>query len=409
MFEKLKSNLKKNYFEYALYLFAVSFFLGNALISIAYSIFLLASVFEVFKNFRLREFWINIGLVFPCIFFLFNLSIVLTLGEDLEDILKVEKLHSLLVLPIIFFSTRNHFKQDKTTLLNLKRVFLLAAFISFSLSFLYGLYRVFFAETILNSIYITYNHLAELFGVQPLYMAVFYLMAIIFCFDLTRIDLPNRKIYFTIGIILFFGIVLLSSRTGLLLSIIILLVKLLEKSYQLKMRKLIMLFSPFLILGLVLTMSIPTLKKRVLNFNENISSYSGASLRTKIWKNSFEVFKGSPIYGYGFYKSQEELMNQYKKTNFRRGFINNLNSHNQYLQTLLDSGIIGFVFLLLMLIFPLKNISNIPLTYSLFQIIIIISLIPESFFLRQYGVLFYSFFSSIFYISHYNRKTYNLK
>jgi O-antigen ligase len=320
--------------------------------------------------------------------------------QSYVDLLRIEKLHSLLVLPIIFYSTKNLFKGNNNILTTLSKVFVFSAFISFSLSFLFGLYRMIFSEKNINSIYITYNHLAELFGVQPLYLAVFYLLAIIFCIDLIRSKQPYKKLYRIFGIILFIGIVLLSSRTSLFLSVIIILIKIFANSSTLKIRNTIILFFSIFAVGIVLTFSIPTLKNRVLKFNENVSSYSGISLRTKIWKNTFEVIKDSPIYGHGFGLSQTKLVEQYKKINFRRGFINDYNSHNQYLQTLLDSGILGLVVLLLILTFPFLDFSNIRLTHSLFSIIIIISFIPESFFLRQYGVLFFSLFYSLFYISY---------
>jgi len=400
MLKKLKTNLISNYFEYALYLFASSFFLGNAPLSIAYGIFLAASFTRLYNNFNLREFFSYRGLVLLCVFFLLNSIIVLVLMQSYVDLLRIEKLHSLLVLPIIFYSTKNLFKGNNNILTTLSKVFVFSAFISFSLSFLFGLYRMIFSEKNINSIYITYNHLAELFGVQPLYLAVFYLLAIIFCIDLIRSKQPYKKLYRIFGIILFIGIVLLSSRTSLFLSVIIILIKIFANSSTLKIRNTIILFFSIFAVGIVLTFSIPTLKNRVLKFNENVSSYSGISLRTKIWKNTFEVIKDSPIYGHGFGLSQTKLVEQYKKINFRRGFINDYNSHNQYLQTLLDSGILGLVVLLLILTFPFLDFSNIRLTHSLFSIIIIISFIPESFFLRQYGVLFFSLFYSLFYISY---------
>jgi len=92
-------------------------------------------------------------------------------------------------------------------------------------------------------------------------------------------------------------------------------------------------------------------------------------------------------------------MNQYIKTNFRRGYIYNLNTHNQYLQTLLDTGLIGLIILIFMLVYPIRDIKNTPITELLFTVIILVSLIPESFFLRQYGVLSYSFFSCVFQVS----------
>ena len=399
MFGKIKDSINTNYFQYALYLLTVSFFLGNAVLSTSYIIFLLASSKMVLKNFSLKGFLSNKALVLPCIFFLFNLLIVIILGDNVKDVLKIEKIHCLFVFPIIFFSTKNYFQEHPSLFFNIKKTFVLTAFFTFSISFFYGLFRSFYAETIPNSIYITYNHLADLFGVQPLYLAVFYLIALIFSVDISRYKLQHRNIYIIISSVLFFGIVLLSSRTGLFLSLIILSVKLLKEKSKLKHKNLFLVFILLVIGFVTLTLSIPTLRNRVLKLDENISSYSGVSFRTKIWKNSFIVFEESPLFGHGIYLSQQKLMYQYRKTNFRRGYINNLNSHNQYLQTLLDSGLIGLILLILMLVIPVKDVSNTQPSHLLFTVIILVSLIPESFFLRQYGILFYSFFSCVFSVS----------
>lgn len=399
MFEKIKNSIRTNYFEYALCLLTASFFLGNAILSFSYIIFLLASFKIVLSNFNLKGFLSNKGLVLPCIFFLLNLIIVVVLGDSIKDVLKIEKIHCLFVFPVIFFSSKNYFQQNPSLFLNIKKTFVLSAFFTFFVSLFYGIFRCFYAETALNSIYVTYNHLAELFGVQPLYLAVFYLIAIIFSIDLSRSKTHYRNTYIIISCILFFGIVLLSSRTGLFLSLIVVFVNFLKTKLELKNKNLFLVLGLLFVSCVILTISIPTLKNRVLKLNENISSYSGASFRTKIWKNSYVVFQESPLFGHGIYLSQQKLIHQYKKTNFRRGYISNLNSHNQYLQTLLDTGLIGLLLMLLMLVYPVKDIRNIQLPHLLFIIIILISLIPESFFLRQYGVLFYSFFSCIFFIS----------
>lgn len=370
-------------------------FLGHAVLSVSYIIFLLTSFKSILKNFIFKEFLSNKALIFPCIFFIFNLLILIILGDSIKDVLKVEKILCLLIFPIIFFSTKGYFQKSKSLFFNIRKTFVLTAFFTFSISFVHGLYRVFYAENALNSIYITYNHLADLFGIQPLYLSVFYLMAVIFSIDISRSKLRQRKGYFIISGVLICGIILLSSRTGLLLSFVVLLIKV----FKIKNKTAFPVFLLLLISCLILTFSIPTLKNRVLNLNENISSYSGLSFRTKIWKNSIFVFQESSLFGHGLYLSQDKLMNQYVKTNFRRGYIYNLNTHNQYLQTLLDTGLIGLTLLIFMLVLPIRNIRNIPISELLFTAIILVSLIPESFFLRQYGVLFYSFFSCIFQVS----------
>ena len=399
MFEKIKNSTSIRYFEYSAYLLTASFFLGHAALSVCYVIFLLTSFKSVIKNFSLKEFLSNKALIFPCIFFIFNLIIVIILGDSPNDVLKTEKILCLLIFPIIFFSTKEHFQGPKSLFFNIKKTFVLTAFFTFSISFAYGLYRVFYAENALNSIYITYDHLADLFGVQPLYLAVFYLMAVIFSIDISKSKPRQRNKYFIISGILVCGIVLLSSRTGLLLSLIVLIVIGSKIKSKINNKTVFSVSLLFLILCLILTFSIPTLKNRVLKLNENISSYSGLSFRTKIWKNTIFVFQESSLFGHGLYLSQDKLMNQYIKTNFRRGYIYNLNTHNQYLQTLLDTGLIGLIILIFMLVYPIRDIKNTPITELLFTVIILVSLIPESFFLRQYGVLSYSFFSFVFQVS----------
>tara|TARA_B110000114_G_scaffold62637_1_gene66543 strand:- start:79 stop:1323 length:1245 start_codon:yes stop_codon:yes gene_type:complete len=399
MFEKVKNSISIHYFEYSACLLTASFFLGHAVLSVSYIIFLLASFKSVLKNFTFKEFLSNKTLIFPCIFFIFNLLILIILGDSIKDVLKAEKILCLLIFPIIFFSTKGYFQKSKSLFFNIRKTFVLTAFFTFSISFAYGLYRVFYAENALNSIYITYNHLADLFGVQPLYLSVFYLTAVIFSIDISRSKLRQRNGYFIISGVLVCGIVLLSSRTGLLLSFVVLLMKVFKIKSKTKNKTVSPVFLLLLISCLILTLSIPTLKNRVLKLNENISSYSGLSFRTKIWKNSIFVFQESSLFGHGLYLSQDKLMNQYIKTNFRRGYIYNLNTHNQYLQTLLDTGLIGLTLLIFMLVFPIRDIRNTPISELLFTVIILVSLIPESFFLRQYGVLFYSFFSCIFQVS----------
>jgi len=224
-------------------------------------------------------------------------------------------------------------------------------------------------------------------------------MAVVFSIDISRSKPHQRNGYFIISGVLICGIVLLSSRTGLLLSFVVLLMKVFKVKSKIKNKTVLLVFLLLLISCLTLTLSIPTLKNRVLKLNENISSYSGLSFRTKIWKNSIFVFQESSVFGHGLYLSQSKLMNQYTKTNFRRGYIYNLNTHNQYLQTLIDTGLIGLTLLIFMLVFPIRDIRNTPISELLFTVIILVSLIPESFFLRQYGVLFYSFFSCIFQVS----------
>jgi len=76
MFEKIKNSTSIRYFEYSAYLLTASFFLGHAALSVCYVIFLLTSFKSVIKNFSLKEFLSNKALIFPCIFFIFKLFLL---------------------------------------------------------------------------------------------------------------------------------------------------------------------------------------------------------------------------------------------------------------------------------------------------------------------------------------------
>ena len=384
-------------FELAIYLFTISFFFGMASTSIAYVLFLTSSIPIVYKNFEIRNFFSSLRFVSLILYFLCNFITLLFLSDSFEELLITKKLLSFFFLPIIFFSSKNFLTERKRIFKNIYNIFVFAALISFSLSLAYGLYRSFYASYSFNSIYLTYNKLSELFGVQPIYMAVYYLLAILFCAKLVKLNPRKKKLYISIGVLLCFAIIQISSRTSYLILLCIIIPQSIRffSNFSLKIK--LLFFISIILTSLILTISIPTLKNRVINFNSNVSSYSGLALRTKIWENTFDVFTLSPIYGHGLGKSQKELAKQYKKVNFRRAFINNFNAHNQYIQTSLDSGLIGLSILLLILIYPLIY-SKLKFLHFSFGLIIIISLLTESFFLRQPGILFFTFFTSVFYI-----------
>lgn len=393
MYRKRFLSLKQNYFEFSLYLLGMSIFFGNAAVSIATVIFFFNLLF--FNKVELLGFLEKKVLVTISLYFFIITMILFAMIDDYADLVEIKDYLPFLFYPLIIFSFKKVITKSKTKR-NLCVIYISSALISFICSFIYGLWRTFFFEKSINPIYLSYKFLSEPFGVHQIYLSVFYVLAIIFCVDRYVIEKQKfmQKIYIFIAIILFIGIVLLSSRTTILASFIVVLIKFWSLKF-LRNNKIIYGLIFLLLLGAIITISTPTLRKRVLNVNQNLSSYSGVSFRMKIWDNAVEVYKHSPIYGYGFTKSQLQLNKQYHKVNFRRAILGNFNAHNQYIQTLLDSGIIGLISLLLMLFSPFLFIRQ-NTNIKLFSILIIISLISESFLVRQNGIVFYCLFMSIF-------------
>lgn len=75
----------------------------------------------------------------------------------------------------------------------------------------------------------------------------------------------------------------------------------------------------------------------------NIADPSGsASARLEIWKSSYKMFINNPVFGYGVDQSQFNLL-RFKtlKHAIQEGFLIADRAHNEYFQILLDSGIVG--------------------------------------------------------------------
>lgn len=386
-------NIKNNYFEYALYFLAISLFFGNALVSIASSMFFIISIPSFFKikKIKLKKLdWFK-PFSLMVLYFLLNFIILCFVASKVEEVLVLHKYLPFILFPIIFLVNKKKVSNHNVAP-NVKKIFLAGALTTLCASFLYGLFRMFFSEENINTIYITYNFITDLFGVHHIYLSIFYALAIIFCLDFYFYETKKRakKIYLLLSAIFFMAIILLSSRTAIILTFVLIIIRVyLAGKYKIK--ELGIVLASITLLAIILTFSIPTLKERALSMNGNVSSYSGASFRFKVWENVLLLSSESPIYGFGIDKSQKSLIKQYHRVNFRRAYLNNLNAHNQYLQTLIDSGVIGLALLVLMLISPIiyfKKYKNI----LLFTILVSVAIISESFLIRQNGIVFYCLF-----------------
>lgn len=386
--------IKSCYFEYALYFLVISLFFGNALLSIACVALYLSLLISDQSGFRTNVIFEIKPFLFSIGYFLLNFIIVVLLANDINELISLRKLLPFLLFPTVFIKNQGKFKNENL-IYNCKKLFVISASLSFFLSFFFGLYRMFFFDQSVNTIYITYNFLTDLFGVHHIYLSAFYSLAILLSLELFQnATKKNHKhiFIFTAGL-LFIALILLSSRTALFGLILVLAIKVIFTKKNNLLKPLIALLSVLLI-SLILIFSLPTLKNRFFKLHENVSSYSGISLRAKIWDNTIDVFKESPIHGYGFKTSQQYLFSQYKKTNFRRAFLLNLNSHNQYLQVLIDSGILG-LFFLITLILSYFTYNTVAFTHKLFLIFMIIMFITESFLVRQAGVIFFTLFINL--------------
>ena len=92
--------------------------------------------------------------------------------------------------------------------------------------------------------------------------------------------------------------------------------------------------------------------------------------RLFLYKTAYSLIKEKPIFGYGLSDAQEKFdieRTKYQTESFRVWAltINNIDSHNQYLQTTLEFGFIGLLLLLFIYYFPIFIVDNSRLTLLL--------------------------------------------
>ena len=122
--------------------------------------------------------------------------------------------------------------------------------------------------------------------------------------------------------------------------------------------------------------------------------WNGANFRIAAWQCGWELFKQSPITGTHLADKQDKVLEKYKEKNFQFALKTRKNLHNNYLDILVGTGIIGlFLFLMGWLILPVK----VAFSNSDFLSVIIIltfgaAMTTEVYFDRSLGGLLVGFF-----------------
>ncbi|MEN9336891.1 MAG: hypothetical protein RLZZ500_1878 [Bacteroidota bacterium] len=119
--------------------------------------------------------------------------------------------------------------------------------------------------------------------------------------------------------------------------------------------------------------------------------FPGTALRVFQVRIFKEMLEEQPILftGFGLEASQEQIKAKVNQHGLY-GNYGDFNYHNQYIQSFSDLGIIGFIFVLLLVGLNLKNaFLSKDFLHIAFSITMIILFLSESFFCRQRGIVFF--------------------
>ena len=131
------------------------------------------------------------------------------------------------------------------------------------------------------------------------------------------------------------------------------------------------------------------------NYVSNVGKdYHKITLRSKLWTSSCELFKTHPILGFGPNGSQKFLEEQYVK--FGYSDLEGLNSHNQFLTTVLNHGLLGLLILASIFVVAICiALKQRNLQYLLCILVFLLAFNTESVLVRQKGIFLFTIIISL--------------
>lgn len=251
-----------------------------------------------------------------------------------------------------------------------------------------------------------YHNFSQLLAIHPTYFSLYILFAIILSFYFLRNEALNwRKLsLFILIIVLSFGLFLSMSRIIIityLLLVIFVVPHHVFKGRMVRYSQMALISFIFLFMA-ILYIKIPYFKERVKNdflldlgLDDQRRLDKGGSLgssRILRWKCALKEIIEEPILGHGVGDGQPALRDCYEQDGLTIAYDLDYNSHNQYLDILLNNGLIGIIVFIGSLTYAFRSKDFI---YVSFGIIILMSCMTENILDRQKGVVFYAFFNAL--------------
>ena len=360
--------------------------------------------FQRIKKDKFRRYILLFGLIY-----LFYLAGFFYSKNQFHALLDLQTKLSLLIFPIIF-STLDY------NVINGKKGKMLYYYIIGCLV----ITIILLGRSFIN--FLTSNSAAEFFYSNlswyhhASYLSMFLVFAVgIFLYQIhTKTIFKNKSGLLFHTLIIYFSIfiLMLSSKAGILSLVIIILsyvgVLLYKKQYLKGVAILVVL--SVAIWGMFSLFSVTS--SRISDAQQTISNETvekgatdSTSERILIWQSAVSIIRENVLFGVGTGDADDALLITYKTNQYSGALENRLNAHNQYLQTFIATGIIGFFVLIGVLFIPVyPALKRRNILYLLLLFLVAFNLLFESMLERQAGVVFYTFFNGLFFFYMFSEK-----
>lgn len=400
---------------WSLYIFALTlpvrpFFLQNILSYslILFLIFALAKIF-VNRDFLGKEAIVHI-LFLSSIFIWWGIS--LTYSSDLNLGLKyMETKLGLILIPGFILFVKPVSREDFVKILKVYAIGVTAYLLISYLLVFFQNYQYNGFKHVVYPFYM-YHSLVHFIGMHATYMAVQVAAALLIVLDMIIDNKQNERNSFLHYLWIAFLIFALLSLTVKMITLGFVLALFAYAIFRLGFISSLRIILPVF---LVISISIYILSdhdwfiKRVgLENKEMVSDLSmdpenekgtwgSLNMRYAVAMCAIDVIGDNVFFGTGIGDEKAERRSAYEKKNFRFALNRDFNEHNQYLNVWLNSGIIGLIILLSILIVPFYlSIKYNNALYFAWIVLIGIAFLSENYLSRQIGVAFFAFFNALF-------------
>jgi O-antigen ligase len=125
----------------------------------------------------------------------------------------------------------------------------------------------------------------------------------------------------------------------------------------------------------------------------NKNDVESTAVRILIWEESIKIIKENFIFGTTPGDLTDRMNTAYQQSGMTGAYANSLNAHNQFLQTFIGTGLIGFIVLVIMTFYAFfLSLIRKYFLLALFSLMVILNFMVESMLQVHAGFIFFVFF-----------------
>lgn len=353
---------------------------------------------------KLKSFWSTRTLVFVFIYFVYIAGLAFSSNTDYayrDILLKLP----FLIFPLLFFSLKNIFTEVRVE--NVYKVFIIACVATTIFCLANSINHYIKSHDPFDFYYVSLSPF-----IHPSYFAMylnFVLLLLAYFLIKKNYSITNFAFWGLMGLILYLSvfIILLNSKAGMLflfISFLTILIFLLKRNKYILVIAIIAFSVAALFVVKKYFTGITNRIESAFSVVKNVdkiekTAIDGTAERILIWRTASELIADNFWTGVGTGDVKDVLVAKYQEKGIAGPSALKLNAHNQFLQTFVALGIVGFIALLALFVYPMiLAIKKKKYIYVLFLLLVLINFLFESMLERQAGVMFFALFNTLLFV-----------